>query len=90
MTQQIEHLELQLLVNEKKYQDTIHAMERKILQDKNQVKKEMIEKVNDVVMNFQKLSDRQMAEVVFLALPILKTGRPQNERFVKITQSANK
>ena len=63
MTQQIENLELQLVLKEKQYQDTIHAMERKILQDKNQVKKEMIEKVNDVVMNFQKLSDRQMAEV---------------------------
>jgi hypothetical protein len=41
----------------------IHNLERKVLQNKNQVKREMIQKVNEAVANFRRVADQQMAEV---------------------------
>ena len=44
----------------------IHNLERKALQNKNQVKREMIQKVNEAVANFRRVADQQMAEVYCL------------------------
>ncbi|KAJ3129332.1 hypothetical protein HK098_001744 [Nowakowskiella sp. JEL0407] len=68
-------LELQLLKNkqlleqkEKEFKDTVHLMERKILQDKNLMKKEMVGKINEAVANFRRVADQQMAETTKRAI----------------------
>lgn len=43
-------------------------MERKILQDKNNMKKEMLQKVNEAVANFRRVADQQMAETTKRAI----------------------
>ena len=48
---------------EREYKNNIHDLERKVLQDKNQMKKEMLHKVNEAVANFRRVADQQMAEV---------------------------
>lgn len=63
MENQIHSLEILLQDREKEYKEVIHSMERKILQDKNAIKKEMLQKVNEAVINFRKVADQQMAEV---------------------------
>ncbi|KAJ3331684.1 hypothetical protein HDU76_002486 [Blyttiomyces sp. JEL0837] len=57
-----------LEVKEKEYKDIIHNMERKVLQDKNQMKKEMLQKVNEAVANFRRVADQQMAETTKRAI----------------------
>ena len=48
--------------NKKQYHDSVSEMERKAVQDRDRLKKEMLLKVNEVVANFRKISDKQMAE----------------------------
>ncbi|KAJ3130852.1 hypothetical protein HK101_004920, partial [Irineochytrium annulatum] len=57
-----------LEAKEKEYKDIIHSMERKVLQDKNQMKKEMLQKVNEAVANFRRVADQQMAETTKRAI----------------------
>ncbi|KAI8611593.1 hypothetical protein BC830DRAFT_1140590 [Chytriomyces sp. MP71] len=57
-----------LEIREREYKDVIHTMERKVLQDKNQMKKEMLQKVNEAVANFRKVADQQMAETTKRAI----------------------
>jgi hypothetical protein len=54
LDKQIRVLKGTLEQKEKEYKDIIHTMERKILQDKNVMKKEMLQKVNEAVANFRK------------------------------------
>ncbi|KAJ3355005.1 hypothetical protein HDU83_004176 [Entophlyctis luteolus] len=53
---------------EKEYKNVIHTMERKILQDKNNMKKEMLQKVTEAVTNFRRVADQQMAETTKRAI----------------------
>lgn len=101
MEHQIKHLNALLEQKEREYKDIIHTMERKILQDKNLMKKEMLQKVNEAVANFRRVADQQMAEVrenervgtcpfnfSFHAHSLyFPPTRPQKEPFVKIWQS---
>ncbi|KAH6591417.1 hypothetical protein BASA61_004928 [Batrachochytrium salamandrivorans] len=85
-----------LLENKRiEYRDTIHNIERKVLQDKNQMKREMLQKVNEAVANFRRVADQQMAEVKITKLKIsnsLLTGSEQelvkrsqaNQRVIKM------
>ncbi|ORY40424.1 hypothetical protein BCR33DRAFT_852751 [Rhizoclosmatium globosum] len=57
-----------LETREKEYKDVIHTMERKVLQDKNHMKKEMLQKVNEAVTNFRRVADQQMAETTKRAI----------------------
>ncbi|KAH6588058.1 hypothetical protein BASA50_010921 [Batrachochytrium salamandrivorans] len=58
-----------LLENKRiEYRDTIHNIERKVLQDKNQMKREMLQKVNEAVANFRRVADQQMAETTKRAI----------------------
>ncbi|KAI9359308.1 hypothetical protein DFJ73DRAFT_124516 [Zopfochytrium polystomum] len=63
MENQLRRALVALEVKEKEYKDSIHSMERKMLQDKSQMKKEMLQKVNEAVANFRRVADQQMAEV---------------------------
>ncbi|KAJ3125426.1 ubiquitin-like protein atg8 [Physocladia obscura] len=57
-----------LETREKEYKDVIHSMERKVLQDKTNMKKEMLQKVNEAVTNFRRVADQQMAETTKRAI----------------------
>ncbi|KAJ3068809.1 hypothetical protein HDU98_008086 [Podochytrium sp. JEL0797] len=57
-----------LETREREYKDVIHTMERKVLQDKSQMKKEMLQKVNEAVTNFRRVADQQMAETTKRAI----------------------
>ena len=46
---QIDTLKQELVQKEQEYQDSIHAIDKKVLQDKTQLKKEMLQKVNEVI-----------------------------------------
>ncbi|KAI9002353.1 hypothetical protein BC832DRAFT_593657 [Gaertneriomyces semiglobifer] len=61
-------LKAQLENKEKQYKETIHSIERKVIQDKNSVKKEMLQKVNEAVAGFRKVADQQMAETTKRAI----------------------
>jgi hypothetical protein len=47
---------------DKEFKETVHDLERKTIQDKSLLRKEMLSKVNEVVTGFRNLSDQQMAE----------------------------
>jgi hypothetical protein len=68
LDKQIRVLNGTLEQKEKEYKDIIHTMERKILQDKNVMKKEMLQKVNEAVANFRRVADQQMAETTKRAI----------------------
>ena len=68
MESKINSLEDQLKKKESDHRSHIHNLERKILQDKNQLKKEMVQKVNEAVANFRRVADQQMAETTKRAL----------------------
>eukprot|EP00126_Sphaerothecum_destruens_P002797 Sdes_comp16219_c0_seq1m5498 len=57
-------IELESIVEKQKKENlqTIRDMEKKAVQDRDRLKKEMLQKVNEVVSNFRKISDKQMAE----------------------------
>lgn len=63
MEQQLKQYKALLEKKEVEYRDTVHNLERKVLQDKNQMKREMLQKVNEAVANFRRVADQQMAEV---------------------------
>ncbi|KAJ3389949.1 hypothetical protein HDU92_000759 [Lobulomyces angularis] len=65
---QIRYMRQQLDLKEKEYKEVIHSMERKVLQDKNLMKKEMLQKVNEAVANFRRVADQQMAETTKRAI----------------------
>ncbi|KAJ3105506.1 hypothetical protein HDU97_007985, partial [Phlyctochytrium planicorne] len=65
---QLKRTSMLLETKEKEYKDIIHSMERKVLQDKNQMKKEMLQKVNEAVANFRRVADQQMAETTKRAI----------------------
>ena len=52
-----------LQTRENEHRASVHNLEKKVLQNKNQVKREMILKVNEAVSNFRRVADQQMAEV---------------------------
>lgn len=56
MEMQIRFLKNLVESKEKEHKDIIHTMERKILQDKNVMKKEMLQKVNEAVANFRRVA----------------------------------
>eukprot|EP01135_Chromosphaera_perkinsii_P005443 Nk52_evm1s351 gene=Nk52_evmTU1s351 len=60
--QYIEKLKTTIENKKAKYHETIGEMEKKAVQDRDRLKKEMLKKVNEVVANFRKISDKQMAE----------------------------
>ncbi|KAL7750662.1 hypothetical protein RI367_004004 [Sorochytrium milnesiophthora] len=65
--------ELQGLVTELEQRERAHkvdlnAMERKFLQDKHQLRKDMIMRVNDAVASFRQVADNQMAETTKRAI----------------------
>lgn len=66
MVRELDASKVLLDSKDREHKDLTHTMERKILHEKNKMKIEMADKVNDVVNKFQTLSDRQMAEVYFL------------------------
>ena len=47
---------------DREFKEAVHDMERKSIQDKSLLRKEMLSKVNEVVTSFRNLSDQQMAE----------------------------
>ncbi|TPX38562.1 hypothetical protein SeMB42_g06663 [Synchytrium endobioticum] len=53
---------------EREFKNSVHELERKVLQDKNVMKNEMLHKVNDAVSNFRRVADQQMAETTKRAL----------------------
>jgi len=63
METEIENLKRTIVENEEEYKTTIYNMEKRMLQDKTKLRKEMLQKVNEVVLNFQKVADQQIAEV---------------------------
>ena len=63
MIEQIKSLKHTLELKEQEYQENLHSIEKKVLQDKSQLKKEMLQKVHEAVTNFRKVADQQMAEV---------------------------
>ncbi|KAK5667801.1 hypothetical protein QVD99_005646 [Batrachochytrium dendrobatidis] len=65
---QVIHYKTLLEKKECEYRDTIHNIERKVLQDKNQMKREMLQKVNEAVANFRRVADQQMAETTKRAI----------------------
>ncbi|KAI9209794.1 uncharacterized protein BJ171DRAFT_485041 [Polychytrium aggregatum] len=68
MEQSLVNLQNQLEAKDKKFKDEIQNMERKILQDKNLMKKEMLQKVNEAVASFRRVADQQMAETTKRAI----------------------
>ncbi|KAI9098218.1 hypothetical protein DFS34DRAFT_619985 [Phlyctochytrium arcticum] len=68
LEQQLKSLKAQLETKERTYKETILSIERKVLQDKNAVKKEMLQKVNEAVANFRRVADQQMAETTKRAI----------------------
>lgn len=65
---QIDQLKINLTSKEEEYQDNLRSIEKKVFQDKTQLKKEMLQKVNEAVSNFRKVADQQMAEVSSFSL----------------------
>jgi len=61
---QIDQLKLGLVKKDEEFQDSLRSIEKKVFQDKTQLKKEMLQKVNEAVSNFRKVADQQMAEVI--------------------------
>ena len=53
---------------ETEHRGNLHNLERKILQNKNEIKREMITKVNEAVATFRRVADQQMAETTKRAL----------------------
>ncbi|TPX33380.1 hypothetical protein SmJEL517_g03761 [Synchytrium microbalum] len=53
---------------EREFKNSVHELERKVLQDKNMMKNEMLHKVNDAVSNFRRVADQQMAETTKRAI----------------------
>jgi hypothetical protein len=53
---------------ETEHRGNVHNLERKILQNKNQIKREMIQRVNEAVATFRRVADQQMAETTKRAL----------------------
>ncbi|KAI8917144.1 hypothetical protein DFJ77DRAFT_335308 [Powellomyces hirtus] len=68
LEQQLKYLKGQLEAKERQFKETIHNIERKVLQDKNMLKREMLQKVNEAVTNFQRVADQQMAETTKRAI----------------------
>ncbi|KAJ3003620.1 hypothetical protein HKX48_001670, partial [Thoreauomyces humboldtii] len=68
LEQQLTYLKGQLDAKERTYKETVHNIERKVLQDKNLLKREMLQKVNEAVANFQRVADQQMAETTKRAI----------------------
>ncbi len=62
METEIKQLKAELEKRDRDGKETMRSMEHKVLQEKTLLKKEMIEKVTDVVTSFRKLSDRSMTE----------------------------
>ncbi|EPZ36272.1 hypothetical protein ROZALSC1DRAFT_28831, partial [Rozella allomycis CSF55] len=60
--QKIVELENQLSEKERDYKEMVHDLEKKAIQDKTMLRKEMLTKINQVVASFRDLSDQQMAE----------------------------
>eukprot|EP01137_Pigoraptor_chileana_P014579 Opistho-2@69369 len=55
-------LEIQLQEREREHTRIVNDLERKAVQDKDRLKKEMLQKVNEVISNFRDITDKQMAE----------------------------
>ncbi|KXS11444.1 hypothetical protein M427DRAFT_35818, partial [Gonapodya prolifera JEL478] len=68
MENEVESLRAQLVEKEQTYKDTIHSLERKILQDKSALKKEMLAKVDAAVTSFRRVADQQMADTTKRAI----------------------
>jgi myosin heavy subunit len=66
--EQLKQLRHLLEKKEKEYTETVHNLERKVLQDKSQMKREMLQKVNEAVANFRRVADQQMAETTKRAI----------------------
>ena len=61
----VQSLKNQLEKKDKDYRDTVYGLEKRMLQDKNNIKKEMLQRVNEAVSAFRRVADTQMAEVKF-------------------------
>jgi molecular chaperone DnaK (HSP70) len=46
---------------EVEFKETINNLERKVLHDKNRMKREMLQKLNEAVASFRRVADQQMA-----------------------------
>ncbi|KAI8909707.1 hypothetical protein EDD86DRAFT_206108 [Gorgonomyces haynaldii] len=65
---QLRQYKLLLEKKEQEYKDTVHTLERKVLQDKNRMKREMLQKLNEAVASFRRVADQQMAETTKRAI----------------------
>ncbi|KAJ3324013.1 hypothetical protein HDV06_000989 [Boothiomyces sp. JEL0866] len=68
MEEQLKQFKILLEKKENEYRETVHNLERKVLQDKSQMKREMLQKVNEAVANFRRVADQQMAETTKRAI----------------------
>ncbi|KAJ3027247.1 hypothetical protein HDV00_011336 [Rhizophlyctis rosea] len=68
MEKELDDLKKELKAKERDYKETIYNLERKVLHDKNQMKKEMLSKVNEAVASFRRVADQQMAETTKRAI----------------------
>ncbi|KAJ3317108.1 hypothetical protein HDU93_004196, partial [Gonapodya sp. JEL0774] len=68
MEQEVEALKAQLVEKERAYKEAIHSLERKVLQDKSHLKKEMLAKVDTAVTSFRRIADQQMADTTKRAI----------------------
>lgn len=63
METEMQALKQQIETQEREFKDAVHATERKLIQEKSQIKKEMIQQVNDITTSFRDHSVKEMAEV---------------------------
>ncbi|KAJ3163227.1 hypothetical protein HDU86_002397 [Geranomyces michiganensis] len=72
LEQQLQYLKGQLEEKERTFKDTVHNIERKVLQDKNLLKREMLQKVNEAVANFQRTTKRAIRENMVITSQLKK------------------
>ncbi|ORZ35096.1 hypothetical protein BCR44DRAFT_31170 [Catenaria anguillulae PL171] len=68
MERELQELEAELEEKERAFRAESAALERKFLQDKHVLKREMMAKVTDAVSSFRKVADTQMAETTKRAI----------------------
>lgn len=63
---ELSNIKITLESKENEYRNNVHGLERKILLDKTQMKKEMGQKISEALASFRKVANQQMAEVLDL------------------------
>lgn len=68
MEEHMSGLEKSLEDKDRDFKEMVHATERKMLQEKTQMKKEVIQKVNDFAQRYHEASEQEMAETTKKAI----------------------